>query len=70
MTRTCMLLAAIGAMLCTQVGVANAMTSKLPAVAATKVDRIACAGDRRTYKDFNHCVSVGNDVRYCSRICR
>jgi hypothetical protein len=46
-----------------------------PAV-STAVEPVACVGDRRTYRDFNHCWSVnikrssaGATSRYCSRIC-
>ena len=40
------------------------------------VERVVCVGDRRDYRDFNHCWRVNNRrirvsaaVKYCSRIC-
>jgi hypothetical protein len=43
---------------------------------STAVVPVVCVGDRRKYRDFNHCWSVnikrasaGATSRYCSRIC-
>ena len=43
---------------------------------STLVEAVVCVGDRRDYRDFNHCWRVNNRrvrtsaaVRYCSRIC-
>ena len=43
---------------------------------STLVEPVACVGDRRKYRNFNHCWSVnirrasaGATSRYCSRIC-
>jgi hypothetical protein len=42
---------------------------------ATPVESVVCVGNRRTYRDFNHCMRVNGSVSgyrvasYCSRIC-
>lgn len=38
--------------------------------APTAVTQIVCQGNRRSYRNFNHCVRfIGNGARYCARIC-
>lgn len=36
------------------------------------IESVVCIGDRRTYKNFNHCVTVlgPKNSRFCSKICR
>ena len=31
---------------------------------------VVCQGNRRTYRDFNHCRRLNTSVRYSSRICK
>jgi hypothetical protein len=36
---------------------------------AALAEQVVCHGNRRSYRDFNHCVRVNRAARYCSRIC-
>ncbi|MBX9590671.1 MAG: hypothetical protein K2X43_15290 [Hyphomonadaceae bacterium] len=43
--------------------------------ASPLVERVICVGNRRNYRNFNHCWRVNSrrvgsgNIRYCSRIC-
>lgn len=42
--------------------------TKPEAQAATT--QVVCQGNRRNYRNFNHCMRfIGNGARYCARIC-
>lgn len=39
-----------------------------PAIAQL-AEPVVCQGNRRSYRNFNHCFRVNRAARYCSRIC-
>lgn len=42
----------------------------MPEVQSAATTQVVCQGNRRNYRNFNHCMRyISNGARYCARIC-